>query len=136
MAAVPVTLNGVLYDLYNRTTQRVIFFAEASLSDVGIGGGPIFGGGAPGVPAHPIVPPGGYPEPGHPIVPPGGYPKPEHPIVIPDPPVDPPPVDPGTDPGVGVKPPPDDGGWGYVAGWGWGYFPGADAAGPKTRGKK
>lgn len=134
MAAVPVSLSGVLYDLTARTTQRVVFIGDASLSDVGVGGGPIIPPGTsppvvwpgPG-PSHPIVLPGdpswgggGQPppsgaHPSHPIYYPGAHP--EHPIVIPEPPTEPP------DPPDEVKPPPEDGGWGWHPDYGWGYFP-------------
>jgi hypothetical protein len=103
MAAIPVTLDGVVYDLYNRTTQRVIFFGDASLTGLGPGGGPIVpppgggtqppGGGQPPHPAFPIAgPPGsGFPDkPGYP-------PTAEHPIVKPP--------DEGTKPPDPVQPP-------------------------------
>jgi len=153
MAAIPVILNGTFTQdngqSFNGTFQGVMGY-----SNLAIGGGPI--PAPPGVPTHPIVPPGGYPEPGHPIVPPGGYPHPEHPIVlppyppgvpthpivlppdqpghpahpivIPDPPVD---VPPDVPPGTVVKPPPESGGWGWIAPYGWGYFPAVGDAGPK-----
>jgi hypothetical protein len=78
MAAVPVTFDGVLYDLYGRTTQRVIFIGQASLTGLGVGGGPIYpeapppggGGGPPGQPIHPIWGPPGFNPPG-PGMPPG-----------------------------------------------------------------
>lgn len=63
MASVPVTMDGVLYDLYARTTQRVIFIGEASLTGLSVGGGPI------------IPPPGGGQPPGN-----GRPPHVEHPI--------------------------------------------------------
>ena len=88
MAEVPVTMNGMLYDLFNRTTQRVVFIGDASLTGLGVGGGPMPpgpgqppSGGPPGLPVHPIwgppgieLPPGpGYPPvAGHPLPPPGG----------------------------------------------------------------
>ena len=89
----------------------------------GGGGGDVGIWPSPGHPAHPIAP-GGRPRP------PGiwggageGFPTP--PIHIPAPPTEPPPD--GAD-----KPPPDSGGWGFVAEWGqWGYFPGDAAAQPK-----
>jgi hypothetical protein len=112
---------------------------------------------SPGHPAHPIAPggqppgywggvappypdqglPGQPPSPAHPIVLPpylpGGPPvtiwpnpvHPAHPIVIPAPPANPP---------EGVKPPPEYGGWGYHPDYGWGYFPGGTAVGPKAVG--
>jgi hypothetical protein len=96
---------------------------------------------SPGYPAHPIAPggqpPGIWPSPGYPSHPivlppyePGGPPvtiwpnpgQPTHPIVIPQPPENPP---------EGNKPPPEGGGWAYAADYGWGYFPGVSAPGPK-----
>lgn len=108
MAAIPVTITGVLADKYGRTLQNVTLFGEMVRSDVGIGGGPIF------------PPPGGGNG--------GNGPHPEHPIVIPEPPPTEPPS--GTPPAD--KPPPATGGWGYVADWNaWGYFPGPTEAQPK-----
>lgn len=105
MAAVELTFSGVLYDKYNRTQQNVVLIGEASLTGVGVGGGPIMppggGGGPPGIwgptdprPTPPIMwpgypggggggqPPGGGapPHPSHPIYP-GEHP--EHPIELP-----------------------------------------------------
>jgi len=91
MAAIPMTFNGVLYDLYGRTTQRVVFIGEASYTELGIGGGPIIPPPQPGVPTHPIVipepPPPNVtvPPPGSPpviIAPPSGG-QPVHPIAAP-----------------------------------------------------
>lgn len=48
MAAVEVTISGVLFDKTSRTTQPVVLIGEASLTGVGVGGGPIIppeGGG-------------------------------------------------------------------------------------------
>lgn len=74
MAAVEVTISGVLFDKLNRTTQQVVLIGEATLTGLGVGGGPIIPG--------PIQPPSGDPpHPEHPIPP-----RPEHPIVIPIPP--------------------------------------------------
>lgn len=85
MAAVEVTITGVLYDKLARTTQQVALIGECFLTNVGIGGGP-------------IIPPAGPP-----IIPPGDLPHPEHPIVIPpnvppglQPPAPPNPGDPTT----------------------------------------
>lgn len=101
-----------------------------------------------GTPEHPIYypptvwPPGGHPA--HPIAPGGSPGRPDNtlpggglgfwggqapPLV--DNTLPPQPVEP---PAGGVdKPPPADGGWGYVseAGYGWGYFPGVSGAQPK-----
>ena len=111
MSAVEVTISGVLYDKMNRTTQNVVLIGEATLTGLGVGGGPVI------------------PRP----QPPGIWgptdPRPTPPIYIPEPPSIPtePPPD-GAD-----KPPPDDGGWGFVAEWSkWGYFPAPDEAQPKA----
>lgn len=104
MAAVPVTISGVLYDKQARTQQSVTLIGEASYTGVGVGGGPIMppsGGGEPPLgiwgptdprPTPPIVipePPGGGP----PLVIWGGgnEPFPTPPIVIPMPPLPDPP---------------------------------------------
>lgn len=99
MAAVEVTITGTLYDKLNRTTQQVVLIGEASLTGVGIGGGPVIpppgGGGTqpptiwpgPGPlphPEHPIAP-GGPPPSVWPNPPEGSAPHPEHPIVLPPP---------------------------------------------------
>ena len=135
MSAVEVTITGVLYDKLSRTGRPVVLIGEASLTGVGVGGGPIIpeGGGeeppeiwpSPGRPTHPIAPggrpPGIWPSPG----------RPTHPIAPGGPEVPPMPEEPPT--GGGDKPPPTDGGWGFVADWSkWGYFPAADAAQPKA----
>lgn len=123
MAAVEVTITGMLYDKINRTVQNVVLIGEASLTGVGVGGGPIIppvqppGGGSPGHPAHPIVLPGD---------PSWGDPHPAHPIVLPPPNLPGPPNG-----GEAVKPPPEEGGWGYFPSYGWGYFPGSSGPGPK-----
>lgn len=80
MAAVKITINGVICDLYGRTiTGPVKIVGEAMYSELGVGGGPIF-------PETPPTDPGLKPE--HPIFYP---PHPEHPIVLPpDPPTEPP----------------------------------------------
>jgi hypothetical protein len=102
MAAVEITISGVLYDKYNRTQQNVVLFGEASITGLQIGGGPMPPGGGPslppwwpGHPEHPI-PPTVWPQP-----PGGGQPQPpwwpghpEHPIpptVWPQPPTEKPP---------------------------------------------
>jgi hypothetical protein len=66
MAAVEITISGVLYDKYNRTQQNVVLFGEASLTGLQVGGGPSPGGpgsGAGGEPplgiwGPPTMPPG------------------------------------------------------------------------------
>lgn len=114
MSAVEVTITGMLYDRINRTTQNVVLIGEASLTGLGIGGGP-------------VLPPGNGGKP------PGFWgptdPRPTPPIYIPPGggiPTEPP-------PDGGDKPPPTEGGgWGFVAEWSrWGYFPAADQAAPK-----
>lgn len=91
MAAVPITISGVLCDKLGRTIQSVTLVGEASITGLGVGGGPIIPpeGGAPG------EPPSIWPSPGHPAhpiapggKPPGtwggaGEPMPTPPIVIP-----------------------------------------------------
>ena len=97
MAAVEITISGALYDKLNRTTQAVLLVGEATLTGLGVGGGPIIP--PPGNP--PGQPPGIWggpidPYPGHPLPPSGLHPA--HPIVLPpDPPTEPP-VDPPTKP--------------------------------------
>lgn len=81
MAAVPVTIDGVLCDLYGRTIQRVKLVGEMIRSDVGIGGGPI------------IPPPNGPPDEKPPRPPLGIWPGPGDPDF------------PGGRPPDGVKPP-------------------------------
>lgn len=95
MAAVEVTISGVLYDKVNRTTQPVVLIGEATLTGLGVGGGPIMPPGEGGKPPHiwggPIDP-----YPGHPLPPSGLHPA--HPIVLPpDKPTDPP-TEPPTQP--------------------------------------
>ena len=93
MAAVDITISGVLYDKVARTTTPVSIVGEASLTGLGVGGGPIVPGEPPGIwgptdprptpPIH-IPPPGFGHHPAHPIVLPPNVPA--HPIVIPPPP--------------------------------------------------
>lgn len=91
MAAVEVTITGTLYDKLNRTTQQVVLIGEASLTGVGVGGGPIIPPGQPGGPPHiwgpPDMPPGFWGGGMGPGVKP--QPHPEHPIVIPPKPPEP-----------------------------------------------
>jgi hypothetical protein len=148
MAEVPVTLNGVLYDLYGRTTQRVVFIGDASYTGLAPGGGPMpggpplgfWGGVAPPYPDHGLPPPVGiWPSPGHPAHPisPGGPPPgiwpspgvPTHPIVIP--PTEPPPVGEADKDGF-IKPPPAGGGWAYHEDYKWLYSPSVGSPGPKV----
>lgn len=117
MAAVEVTISGVLYDKYARTTRPVVLIGEASLTGLGVGGGP-------------IIPPGGGAEPplgiwGPPDMPPGFWgggmgpgvkpqPRPEHPIVLPPDQVPPdmkPPEPPPPGTTTPVPPPEGSPGW-------------------------
>lgn len=136
MAAVEVTITGLLYDKLARTTQNVVLIGEASLTGLGVGGGPIYP--KPPVGIWPNPPEGIAPHPEHPIAPggpppqvwpgPGPLPHPEHPIVLPDPPVDIPPGEPDGD-GF-IKNPPPGGGWAYHAKYGWMYDPGPQHGSP------
>lgn len=112
MAAVEVTITGVLYDKLNRTTQQVVLIGDATLTGVGVGGGPIV---PPPGPDHP--PPLGIwgptdPRPTPPInFPPGwvgGVPPvlPVPPDVTLPPPGSPPVILPGTTPTHPMVPPP------------------------------
>jgi hypothetical protein len=119
MAAVEVTISGVLYDKLSRTTRPVVLIGEASLTGLEIGGGPIIPPGSP---------PGIW---GPPTMPPGFWGGGMGPGVKPQPPIPPIPTEPP--PSGGDKPPPESGGWGYVAEWSaWGYFPASDEASPKA----
>lgn len=76
MASVPVTINGVIIDLYGRTIMGPVkIVGEIMRSDVGVGGGPIIPppeGEKPPQPPNVIWPgPGPLPGVGHPIVLPG-----------------------------------------------------------------
>lgn len=130
MAAVEVTISGVLYDKQWRTARPVVLIGEAMLSGLGVGGGPVIppeGGGPPGI-WGPTDPRPGWGLPGEP---PGIWgptdPRPGGGPIIPPEPTEPPPD--GAD-----KPPPEDGGWGFVAEWSkWGYFPAPDEAQPKAQ---
>lgn len=104
MAAIPVTITGVLADKYGRTLQAVTLFGELSRSDVGVGGGPIM---PPDGTKPPGGPPGIWPGPGDPDFP-GGLPPIERPppdVTIP-PPGSPPMALPGTQPVLPIVPPP------------------------------
>lgn len=114
MAAVEVTISGVLYDKLNRTQQSVVLIGEGSLTGLGVGGGPIYpppgsgGGGGGGRPPGPVDPGYGYPE--KPVDPEYGVPGPPYPGVPPvqEPPQpgDPTTVIPGNWPVQPVTPPP------------------------------
>jgi hypothetical protein len=133
MAAVPIQIDGVLWDQAWKKASKVTLIGQASIIGLSVGGGPIYppdqppSGGPPGEPIHPIWgPPGIEFPPGAPGYPPvAGHPLPPIP---PEPPIDTVPVPPGTV----IKPPPADGGWGWVAPYGWGFFPGSGGAGPKN----
>lgn len=113
MAAVEITISGVLYDKLNRTTQQVVLVGDASLTGIGIGGGP-------------IIPPGS---------PPGIWgptdPRPTPPIYIPPEPPTQPPIGTPDDDGF-IKPPTGNGpSWAYHQTYGWLLDPGGTLAGPK-----
>jgi len=97
MAAVEVTITGVLYDKTQRTAQPVVLIGEASLTGLGVGGGPIIPPqqpNPPGTPTFPIWGPPGIelpPSPGYPPV--AGHPLPPIPD-NPAPPTVPPPGSP------------------------------------------
>ena len=114
MAAVEITISGVLYDKLNRTTQNVVLIGEASLTGVGVGGGPIIPPGQPpgsgAHPSHPIALPGdpwwgGDLKPTHPIMLPGMPGWPDPPPQVP-PPGSPPVMIPGSQPVNPITPPP------------------------------
>lgn len=114
MAAVEVTISGVLYDKHARTTRPVVIIGEASLTGPGVGGGPII----PPDPGQPGDPPGiwgpGDPRPQPPIeLPPGGGGRPGD-IVPPMP---------GQPPQQPDQPKPPENGWAWHPAYGWGYFP-------------
>ena len=137
MAAVPVTITGVLFDKYARTSQLVTLMGEATITGLGVGGGPMppqgpvdpsYGIPEGGKPTHPIY----YPPHiwGPPDMPPGFWGGGLGPGVKPQPPIPPKPTEPPED-GVG-KPPPPEGGWGYHPEYGWGYFPPSTEPSPKA----
>lgn len=129
MAAVEVTISGVLYDKLARTTRPVVLIGEASLTGLGVGGGPVFppegGGGPPDHiwgptdprPTPPIAfPPGwvGGVPPGTGTWPPQNPPHPAHPIVLPPeqvPPDQQPPTTPPPGTVTPVPPPAGSAGW-------------------------
>jgi len=118
MAEVPIQISGMLYDLLNKTTQRVVLMGNASIIGLSVGGGPIIppdtvppggGGGVPPHPEHPIWgPPGMELPPGSGFPPVAGHPLP----VPPTPPLPPEvtPPSPG-DPTKPVPPPAGSAGW-------------------------
>lgn len=128
MAAVEVTISGMLYDKLNRTTQNVVLIGEATLTGLGVGGGPMppgqgGGGSPPGIWGPPGPWPGWPADPGIPGNTPGrppgiwgggNEPFPTPPIFIP--PNVPPPLQPPQPPAPGspttpVPPPEGSGGW-------------------------
>jgi hypothetical protein len=147
MAAVPITISGVLCDKYGRTIQPVTIVGEATLTGLGVGGGPIVPPGQPGGPDHIWGPTDPFPTP--PIAnvpgapgyrPPGDHiwgptdPRPTPPIAnVPGlPPMpDEPPAGSADEDGF-IKPPPDGGGWAYHEDYGWMYSPGASAGQPHS----
>lgn len=118
MAAVELTVSGVLYDKHARTVQQVVLIGEASLTGLSVGGGPIVGGGG-----GPLPPTGGGERPAFPIAGPGPFPPgPGYPPVVGGGPIIPPEGPPDMTP-PGDKPPPAGAaGWGYYDSR-WGYFP-------------
>lgn len=74
MAAVEVTISGLLFDKLSRTTQNVVLIGEATLTGLGVGGGPMPPGGGGGGGSPPGIWGGGnQPFPTPPInLPPGG----------------------------------------------------------------
>lgn len=126
MAAVEVTITGVLYDKLARTSRPVVLIGDATLTGLGVGGGPVYppegggGGGGGEHPEHPIYyPPTIWPDPR----PPGGgggsppsiWPgRPTHPIVLPPdqvPPDQQPPQTPPPGTVTPVPPPAGSSGW-------------------------
>lgn len=108
MSAIPITINGVIIDLYGRTIMGPVkIVGEIMRSDVSVGGGPIFPPEKP-----PVEPPNGgngdKPHPSHPIALPGDPWWPKPPIDVPPlpPPGSPPVIIPGTTPVHPVTPPP------------------------------
>lgn len=116
MAAVPVTMQGTLTDASSGEVKTVLFQGTAWITGLEVGGGPII---------PPESPPGIWHDP-------GGYnpdnPNQPWPPEIPE-------IPPDTPPGTVVKPPPADGGWGYVHPYGWMYLPKEGEPSPKRRRK-
>src|SRR4029077_8079553 len=86
MAAIEVTISGVLYDKLSRTTRPCVLIGEASITGLEVGGGPMPGGPGGGEPplgiwGPPTMPPGYWGGGMGPGVKP--QPHPEHPIVLP-----------------------------------------------------
>lgn len=71
MAAVPIQVDGVLWDHANKSARKVSLIGQAHIIGLTVGGGPIFPPDAPpeqppsgGVPIHPIWGPPGFNPPG------------------------------------------------------------------------
>lgn len=127
MAEVPITINGVVCDLYGRTISGPLkIVGSASITGLSVGGGPIY----PSPPPDSGGPGGDHiwgptdPRPTPPIANVPGIDNPNPPGWGDGEP-DQPPAD-----GM-VKPPPPGGGWAYSEEWGWGYYPGSSGPGPK-----
>lgn len=114
MAAVEVTISGVLYDKTARTTRPVVLIGEATLTGLGIGGGPMPPGEEPPQIWGPTDPRPGYGLPG------GPPPRPAHPIVLPPEK----PTDPPTEPPTNPPDPLWDWAWNPNTGWIPAYVPG------------
>jgi len=141
MSAIPVIINGMLFDKLGRTTQNVVLMGSLSYADLSVGGGSVIPPpvSIPPAPVDPgYSPPWAQVPPGTPTFPIAGYPdfpypsppiyRPGYPGGAPPPSLPPgwgqgPPIEPPTPPTEG-KPPPPDGGWGWHPDYGWGYFPG------------
>lgn len=81
MAAVEITISGILYDKQAKTSQQVALIGEAILTDLSVGGGPII----PEPPKPEEPPPGIWPGPGDPDFPGDGKPDVPPPSIWPDP---------------------------------------------------
>lgn len=138
MAAVPITIVGI-ETRDDGSTCSVTIVGVASLTGLGVGGGPAqpplgmwgpsdprptnpIAGWNPGTGTWPTPPTGSG---GGPVDP--GYSPPWAQV-----PTEPPPTGEAGEDGF-LKPPPEDGGWGYHEEYGWLYSPGADKATPKKR---
>lgn len=112
MAAVNITISGVICDKYGRTITPCTIVGDATITGLGVGGGPMPPGEGGGSPPLGIWGGANEPFPTPPIANVPGLP----------PTIDPPPVNPPDNPTEG-KPPPPGGGWGWHPEYGWGYFP-------------
>jgi hypothetical protein len=120
MAQVPVSMQVTIYPRDKSVKPYpATIVGYAWLTGVGVGGGPMPGGG------------GDPPHIDHTL--PGDQPGISHPIVLP--PVDvPPPVnEAGGSITITIKEAPPSGGWGLNLDEGWYYSPGTGQAGPKRR---